>query len=302
MTTTTVQRQLAPPPKQPTGSFTVQWGIVPLGLQLFSGSEEPGTIERHSYTANGHPIGTKNFDKVTDQIYDGEVRKLVDVDGVLVDLTDDEIEQVTAGLAVDRAAVQIEALIPLADVGQFETVKLYQVRPAPRTVGSKKVADPVSNKAFRLFIDCLTKRKVAALIKVAPKSAVRYGLIMPSGSMRMVLFDDEIRSPRELPDANYTKAELAMALELLDSFPTEVPALPDTAAEALRAYVSDKATRDPAKLDEAPAAAEPKPNLKAVEDNIIDLLSASVEKAQAKGRHPTGRKPAAKRTTKTKSA
>lgn len=277
--------QYADPPKRATASLNLTWGLVQIPLQLFTATEDTKLIDRHTYTADGHPVGQRRYDKTTGvDVVDGDTKMMVTVGDKLVELTDDEIVDVTAGTAVDRMRVEIECLIPLADLAvRYETLKIYQARPAPL---GKGVANPAAVKAFRLFIDGLAARSSAALIRFAVRgTAARYAVITPDGLLRTLFYDSEVRAARDIPDVDIPEKERAMADMLMESINVRVPPLVNENGILVADYVTKKAAG--AEMVRPVVTEETAP----VSDDLLAALEASVK--AVKPRKPARKKVAA---------
>lgn len=271
----------APAPSRPTATFTVMLGMVPVPIRLFTPTEETELVKRKLFTQEGHPVGMPTTDMVTgEKVSRDQCKKMVDVDGEFVELTDDEIAQVTAGQAVDKGCVNIETFIPLETIGErYRVSKWYQARPQEREIGSgkkkKRQPNPVADKAFVLLLAALKAENVAALVRVGLRSTARYAALTPDGHFHFLHYDGEVREERELPEADVSDAELDMARQLLTNVGVSTPDLFDEAGEAVFAYVTKKAAGD---VSEFEVIAAPEV------DNVIDftaLLTTAVAQAKA---------------------
>lgn len=291
--TTTDEPRFAGPPTKSSVSLRVQFGLLVLDLSGYAAmGDETTTVERHQYTKVGHnPVGRKEYDKITGEtIASDQIVKLVQVGEKLVELTDDEIGEVTAGEKVDRAQIDIEALVPLSSIeDRYFTRARYQLRATKLKVGKTSKPNAPGNKAFRLFCRLLADRGVAALIRVPLRSSIaRYAVITPDGMLRMLHFDDEVRAQLDFPEADLSENELTAGGLLIDSYEVSTPALVNVAGDKLLAYVEAKAegTLPEPAAETEDAAPETQPT------DLMAMLEASVAAA----------KPAAKARAATKKA
>lgn len=279
--TTTDEPKFAGPPTKATVSLRVQFGLLVLELSGYAAmGDETTTVERHQYTKAGHnPVGRKEYDKITGEtITSDQIVKLVQVGEKLVELTDDEIGEVTAGETVDRAQIAIEALVPLSSIeDRYFTRARYQLRASKLQVGKQKKPNVPGNKAFRLFCALLAERGHAALIRVPLRSSIaRYAVITPDGMLRMLHFDDEVREQLDFPETELTDAEVAAGGMLLDSYPVCTPPLVNVAGDKLLAYVEAKAEGSLP----APAAAATDEASVVQPTDLMAVLEASVAAAK----------------------
>ncbi len=190
------------------------------------------------------------------------VTKAMASSGELVELTDDEIAAITG----DRdGQAPIETFIPLASLldGTYVVESIQQIRAPKMKVGSRKVENVAGGKALNLLLQAMATEQVAALVKVALRSAARYAAILPDGRLAILAFAEQVRQPLPLP-GEPSEAEVQMALALVRSVGVSKPVLTDTTGAALQAYVDSKATgAEPVEVVEV-ASTEP----------VIDLMAA----------------------------
>jgi len=265
----TVNRPAAPSRK--TNSFTISWGLVSIPVGMYSGTEDFG-IKRNRFTAEGHEVGMKNYDKETgaDVEYGDIVMRYRLEDGTTVELSNEEIEAVVQPI---KGVATVEAFVPLAHLvaGTYVPDSLAQVRPADRKNGTKTVADPAAQKAFTLFMRAMQEEGVFALVDVVLSGKPRKAAILPDGRMFTLKFDQEIRLDRPMPAVDVTDAELQMGRQLISVLRTEEPpALADESTEKVHAYAVAKAAAGDAfeapKPEEAPVAS----------DDLMAALQASL--------------------------
>lgn len=256
-----------PAPARSTNSLTLSWGVVPLHLAIYAGTDKGSQVTRHEFTPDGHAIGRQAYDKVTGQPYDGDVVKQVEVTkDRYVALSDDEIELVTGGVVKDHA--DIETFIPLASIGREYLVSdVKQVRAASKVPGAEK--------PFALLLDAMAEEKVAALFMVTLRSVARYAALTPDGDLLLLHFADQVRPPRPLPSAEFTDRERDMARTLIhDVIGVDTPVLVNETGQKVMAYVASK-------LDGAEPITEVTEVVAAPSDSLEAMLAAAVEAAQA---------------------
>jgi DNA end-binding protein Ku len=257
----------ANPPSRAHTSITLAWGLVSIPLSVYTGTE--GTrVERKEFL-NGNstiPIGRTPYRKDNGEVIENaDVTRMAQAsNGTWVVLTDDEIAQCTS----PKGLAEVQTFVPLKDIESYLTEGLVQVRPK-RTKGK---ADPAAERAFGLLLTAMAKRKVAALVKVAMRGPARYGLVMPNGDLRLVLTADAVRQRLDLPEYTPSKAEVDLALQLIDAVGVDTPVITDDTAPVVQAYVNDKAQG----VTPPPAAAAP-----AIPADIMAALNASIDKAKA---------------------
>lgn len=272
---------LAPAPTRATNNITLRFPpLVSLNVQFFTATEDTKVVERHTYNrATDSEIGYKKYDKVTGKdVADADCAMKVLVGEKLVELTEAEMLAATAGSAVDKGDVEVSTFVPVAAIGDkylVDTGRLYQVRPAPREVGKKKLPDPQAQKLFALLLASLAEHGVAALLRVGLRGTARHALLCADGFVRFVYYPDEVRAPLDLPDVEISDGEREAFGQLIEAIGTSTPDLVNDAKEAIAECLVAKA----AGLEAAPVVArEP-------EAEILDLtaaLAASVEAAQMK--------------------
>lgn len=245
----------APAPKRSTFAFTVNFGMLPVKCRLFSPTEDNEAIKTHQYvevevkddegnvTVEDHEVGQRPYDKATGlNINKSDIINKATVGDHLVALTPDEKALVTAGSAVDKGDVPIEAFIPLDEIGSRYHVKSsYQIRPALRQEKKRSVADPQAEKAFVLFMEAMKARGVGCLVRLGMRTTARYGVITPDGRMHMLHFDAEVREDFEWPSVEVSDAHIEGACGLIDGYGIDTPDLVDESAAALEKYLTKKA-------------------------------------------------------------
>lgn len=260
-------------PKRSTASATIGWGILSIPVSLYSGTEKTG-VSRKEFTADGHEVGRKPYDKVTgaDVTQDQIVKRFQCPDGSLVDLTDDEISAV---VQTTPGQMTIEGFLPstVMSDGTYVVDNVMQARPAKRQSGKAKVEDPAAQKAFTLLLNAMTKEKVVALVSFTLRGAQRYGIITPDGRLSTILFDEGVREDLPLPDSDISKDELEMGRKLIGALKLDTPpVVSDEASKKIVEYAVAKAAGgDTAEVVEAAPVEQV--------GDLMSLLEASLSEA-----------------------
>ena len=291
MATSTVQR--APAPTHTTASFTLQWGLVPVKIRLFTSTEDTNPVKRSLYTKTGSKVIQPKTDSATMKpVAAADIVSKVEIDGKLVELSDEEIAEVTSDLTIDRRAVEIQ-FVPADSIGSRYLVdKTYQARSGRISTAKRTVPDPQADKALALLLQSMEKRKVACLFRASLKGPARYAALTPDGKVHFLFYDGEVRAEADWPDVDISKTEAAQGLDLIDGIGVSTPDLIDERAERLHAHLRSKIAKGDA--TEAPAAATDGAPVEGVLD-LTAALEASIA-AAAKG------KPAVKKTAAKKAA
>lgn len=279
---------LAPAPTRSTTNLTLQWGLVPVKIRLFTAVEDTNPVKRSQYTQAGNKVIQPKRDSVTGRAVTGdEIVSMVEYDGKLVELTDEEMAEVTSDFTVDRQGVEIQ-FVPLESIGtRYRVEKWYQARSGMTQTTKRSVPDPHADKAFALLLQSMAKRKVACLFRASLKGPARYAALTPDGLVHFLFYDGEVRAAFEWPDVTITKTEAEQGLQLIDAVGVTEPPLVDERGEALLKFVAQK-LKDGKGIDRVPdpdAAPSPTLDLTAA----LEASLANTKKAPAK----TARKRAA---------
>lgn len=272
---------LAPAPTRATNRIVLRLGLLSLPVQLFTATEDTKPVERHTFhRTTDAEIGYLKVIKATGKpVASEDVAMKVLVGEKLVELTDEEMLAATAGTAVDKGDVEIETFVPVAAIGDkylVDSDRLYQVRPAPRDVGKKKVPDVQANKVFALMMATLAENGLAALLRVGLRGTARHAVLMADGYVRFLFYPDEVRAELPIPEVELSDGERAQFGALVDAIGTTTPDLVNHAREEIAECLAAKAaglTATPVVVDDESEA------------EVLDLtaaLAASVEAAQAK--------------------
>lgn len=265
-------KSAAPAPSRSTASVTLAWGLVNVPLSVYSATQEV-RVARKEYTADGHCVGRTAVDKETGEVVptDAIVKMVAASNGVLVELTDQEMAELTA----PNARCEVVSFIPVDAVGSvYLSDAHYQVR--PQRTKTKGTPDLAGQQAFALLFTSMARRKVAALVRIALRGPAKYAAIMPDGTMHTLHYAEGVRETLPFPDVALPAGAEAMADQLIDLVGIDLPSLDDTTGAAVLAYVDAKAggtTPTPT----APAAAPV--------NDVMGALMASIDAAKAsKGR------------------
>ena len=261
----------APAPTRSTASVTLAWGLVNLPLSVYTATQ-PVTVSRKEFTKVGdvlNEVGRQPYNKSTGKAVESDaiVKMVPSSDGVLVELTDQELAELTA----PNARCEVVSFIPVDAVGSvYLTEAHYQVRPQrSKTKGS---VDVVSQQAFALLFTSMARRKVAALVRIAMRGPAKYAAIMPDGSMHTLHYAEGVRDTLPLPDVALPAGAEAMADQLIDLVGIDLPSLDDTTGAAVQAFVDAKAggtTPTPTAPEAAPV------------NDVMGALMASIDAAKA---------------------
>lgn len=273
---------LAPAPTRATNNITLRFPpLVSLDVQFFTATEDTKVVERHTYhRTTNEEVGYLKVIKATGQaISNDDIAMKVMVGEKLVELTDLEMLAATSGTAVDKGDVEVLTFVPVEAIGAkylVDTGRLYQVRPAPKEVGKKKVPDAKAQHLFMLMLASLEQHKVAALLRVGLRGTARHALLCADGMVRFVHYPDEVRAALELPNVEISAGELEAFGQLIEAIGTTTPDLVNDAKDAINECLIAKA----AGLEATPVVQRVAP-----EAEVVDLtaaLAASVAAAQAK--------------------
>lgn len=262
-------------PSRSTSSLTISWGLVNVPVACYSGKEDFG-VKRSEYTAEGHKVGRKQFDKETgaDVAY-SDIVKMFEVDGQIVPLSDDEIDAIIQPV---KGVAEVRAFVPLAHLvaGTYLPDGVMQIRPANEKSGKVKRPNPATEKAFALLMEAMKAEGVFALVHLAQRGKPVYAAILPDGRMLTLLHDEQVRAPLPMPDLVLSDAEVEMGRRLISALrEDDAPVLCDEATVKVQEYAQAKVAGGkgfvPAEATEPVAAA----------DDLLAVLEASLKKAAA---------------------
>ena len=265
MTTTTHQQAPAPTSGY---NLTISFGLISIPVKYSQSREDKAVgVKRSMFTVDGHPVGAMSYDKQTGaKVEKADVVYRADVDGVWVDVTDEEIATYTHDETLLAGVGAIDTFVPLAAIGtEYRVLDTYYVQAAPNGSGKNKTANPAAEKALGLLTSTMALREVAALFRLPTSRGIaKWAALLPDGRMVTLLFASEVRAAFPRPEPTATPAEEALALQLIDSIGVSTPVLDDEATPALRTYLEAKAA---GKRPEAPAAAT-------ITADVLDLEAA----------------------------
>lgn len=268
---------VAKAPTRSTATLTLGWGLVSVPVSLYTGSQSNG-VKRSEYVRGEdgelHKAGTRKYDKVTDEnIEYADIVKVYEADeGKLVELSNDEIDAV---LQPENGKADIMAFRPMSEwhEGVYITDKLYQVRPAKTGSGKSKSVSPATEKAFALLMESMRQEEVFGLVEVVTRGKTSICALLPNGRMFTLLFEDEVREDRPMPEVEFSDAEIEMGRKLVQTNITkERPELVNHDAEKVHAYANDKAA------GKVEAIVEPSEPSGDGESDLMALLGASLNK------------------------
>lgn len=253
------------PPKRATASVTLTFGTSLIPVQLFSGQESTDNrwVKRSEYTRDGRSCGRARVVKDTDppEIVTDFV-KCVETDEGLVELTDDEIAE---ALDLPEEEAEILTFLPLHVMGsgRYLPEAILQVRPAK---GKQKGSfDPAAAKAFATLMKAMRQKQVFALVQLVLQRRPTYGALLPNGRMYKLMFDDEVRDDRPMPDVNVSMEKVDQVIEAMN-ISNEPPELTNDHRDLITAYVEKKA-KEGQTIDNEETATPPD------EEEVEDLLA-----------------------------
>lgn len=232
-------------PSRSTASFTFTIGLVPMSVDIFSATEDSGVKRSTFVTDKGelHPVGMTNYDKVTgENVNRADTIKCIEApDGTVVPITDEEVQQL---LTAENGEAEFIGFIKRGVfLENYVTEKLYQVRPqrAPK-VGTKRASKSPYDKPFALFMKAMQRKHLVGLVKFTARGTTRYYGLLPEGRMYSLMFSEEVREARPMPDVELSANEAALAEKLLDQFTLQdAPEFTDETSAAIYEFVAAKA-------------------------------------------------------------
>lgn len=257
-------------PNRATTTFTIAYGMAVFGpLSLYTGTEATRVARKEFFNGDTNiEVGRSPIRKDTCETIrtDDVTRMACATNGTWVALSDDEI----AACTTDRGVAEIVSFVPVADFGQYLAENVAQVRPKRE----KGKINPAVERAFATLLAGMKVRKVGALIKVALRGPARYAILTYEGDLLYIYTADAVRQPQPLADlSKLPKADVTMAVSLIDAIGIDTPVVTDDTAPAVQAYIDAKAGGAPVKV--MPTAPDPS-------ENLLASLGAAVEQAKAK--------------------
>ena len=252
---------LAPQPNRATSTVTLSCGLVAIPLSVYTGTETTRVDRKEFFKGDTDiPVGRSPIRKDTGEVIEqADVVRMAQADaGSYVPLSDDEIVAATS----PRGVADIEMFVPLKDIGAYSQENVAQVRPK----AEKGIVNPAADRAFAVLLTAMAKRKVAAVVKVAMRGPARYALLTPEADLLLIRNCEQVREARPAPEHKPSKAEVDMAVSLIETIGIETPTLTDDSAAAVRTYVNAKAEgATPAQVNEPTPTAD-----------ILDAMQASI--------------------------
>ena len=265
MTTSTTTHRTAKAPVRSINSITLSWGLVSIPLSVYSSVEDTAVSRKEFFQGDPEvPVGRTPIRKDTGEPVDSHdvVRMAQASNGAWVVLTDEEIVQATQ----PKGMAEITTFVPLRNaLARYLPENVNQVRPRRE----KGKVNPGAERAFSLLMAVLAEKQLCALVMVAMRSPARPALLMPNGDLILIRTSDSIREELPMPDYEPSDAELAMGAALVDAVGTSAPALVNTTAEAVQAFVDAKAGGAP-----APVAPDPVIAQNSLEAQIAEAIAA----------------------------
>lgn len=267
----------APAPKRAAASMTLSWGMVAIPVQLFSGTEDSG-FSRSEYVKNPDgtyaKVGRQPVVKETGASVDpATVIKAVEVEGGIVEVSDEEVESVvgaTSGTASIVCFIKQSELFS----GTYVLGDLKQLRPSKRKSGKQSVYDPAATQSFALLMAAMRKTASFAVVKVVTRSKPQFAALLPNGDFYILRFDEEVRERLPMPEADIEREAVQMGVELVTmGLRDDPPTLHDDATKRIVEYAEQKA-----KGNAAPVVAPQQAAPQGVD--LMAALTAAVKQAK----------------------
>lgn len=258
----------APAPSRSSFKLTVTLGLVSFQFAAFKLTEER-KVTRKMFSPEGNSIGNQTIDTVTGELVNRAdvVMKYETEDGVLVPLNDAEI--VKAAGYDELTGTEVVGVVSEKYLrSRFFSEEVYAIRPA----------DKHQTKVMKLILESLAMSAEAILIRFVVRGRERLAMLNSNGTMRVFLFEDEIREEPKPPatDPALSDQERELAGKLLETFRVSADSL------------NEQITSVPGKVEKyavAKAAGMPKDESQTVSSvplgDLMAMLTASVEKAKA---------------------
>lgn len=259
----------APAPSRATNSATLGFGPMAIPIKIYSGTEDV-KFSRSRYWRDGEgnlaKVGNVNVVKDSEPLQTVAFNELVNcvtTEHGLVEVSDQEVKDV---LQAANKVADITAFLPLHVLGSGGYIPegVLQMRP-----------DKGGEKPFILLMKALRRLQVFALVELTLRDKTRYVALLPTGRAYTLLFDDEVREDRPLPEANFKDEELEFTIEFVKIKTTDQPpVLENLAVTRLMDYATEKAKNEgvaPA-LDTTPTASG--------SDDLLAALKAAVAAAK----------------------
>jgi DNA end-binding protein Ku len=269
----------APAPSRASGKFSISFGLLNIGVDIFTGTEEV-RVKRSEYTSAGRKVGNQKRIKNEDGTYGepvdkGDVVKKYESDNGLIEITDDEIDAlstVVPGVADILGVLRFDFL---ANGSYVPNGMVWQVRASKLGSGRAAKDNPGGEKAFALLLTALKAESSFALLRFAKGGAVYHAALLPTGRLVGLHTDEEVRQERPLPLPELPKAEVDFARDLLRyGAKTERVSLTNDLAAKVAEYAAEKAAGTATPVEIKTQSGE----------QVVDLMAqlrASVEAAKA---------------------
>ena len=277
-------------PARAISNATISFGLVSVPVELYSTGESAASV---SFNMLHKDCGTKlkqqyicpKHDKVVER--EDTVKGREFAKGQYVTFTAEELK------ALDEKAtnsIDVLQFIPLAAVDRLYLERAYYLGPGKG-----------GDKAYRLLVEALTKTGRAGLGQYAARGRQHLVLLRPRGNvlvMEQLYYDDELRSPEEVPvgSGDVKPAELNLAVQIIEQGATE-EFHPEEYHDTVRERVQEAINQKVASGQEIAA----EPEVEKAGAKIIDLMEA-LKASVAKGVQKQESPPKAERPSKKKAA
>jgi DNA end-binding protein Ku len=246
--------------------FSLSVGLIPLDIKAYSMTAEGG-IGRKMFVDGDHPVGVVNIDKTTGEIVSSDqiVKKFELPDGRMVEISDDELAEITGGLSgVSAELLRIVPWQSIDEIGEVYPLNHYVVRPG----------SPAASKPLAVILEALGSSAQALEFRLINRGKENLAYLLGSGQMFFSEWPenvrDEVKAP---PTVLVNEAQLDLAVKLLDLLSGEQKPATPVFRQRLIEYATKKA--DGVVDDQQPVdtAAQVK--------DLMELLNRSVEKAKS---------------------
>lgn len=270
-------------PSRSTGTVPLNIGLITIHLALYSGTEDsatrrssyvevevPDTVDPKKTVKVLHPVGVKNYDKVSgNDVEKSDIIKCAESsDGTLVPVTDDELQQFMS----DNGNTEFVGFLDRdAYLASYVPEKRYQVRPAKlKVAGKSQKGESPFAKPYALILDAMRTENKVALVKFTQRGTPKFFALLPDGSFVSLLFDEEVRADLPLPVAEFSNDEKKLAAQLVKKMSLkDAPVLSDESSTKIQEFVEEKAKA----MAEGREVVLPTVNEEEVPDTSGDLMA-----------------------------
>lgn len=222
-------RHYGAPAPGANGSAMLSCGLLTIPVRIATGLDSQSDVKRSSFTKDGHPVGSKNYDKETGADVESAdiVYKVRASNKVWIELSDEKKEELIGGPG-DTKLAEVVAFVPYAAMlREYAPTKWDQVRPDQR-----------AEKAFALLVEAMRRLDRIALVKLDR----RWYAMTAEGWWIRLAPARTVREPQPMPVAPPAGKELDLAESLVEALTQfDPPVLDDEVAPRLHEYVEAQA-------------------------------------------------------------